>query len=79
LISNNNSIHSEDEDAEFVFVISAELSRRLADAVPARSRPPNLRATRGTYQGYPLIGRRKELAEIGGVVTAVAAINRLPV
>jgi mannonate dehydratase len=34
---------------------------------------------RGTHPGYPLIGRLKGLAEIRGVMTAVAAINRLPV
>ncbi|MDU0959548.1 MAG: mannonate dehydratase, partial [Bradyrhizobium sp.] len=34
---------------------------------------------RGTHPGYPLVGRLKGLAEIRGVMTAVAAINRLPV
>jgi mannonate dehydratase len=34
---------------------------------------------RGTHPGYPLIGRLKGLAEIRGVMTAVAAINHLPV
>jgi len=34
---------------------------------------------RGTHPGYPLVGRLKGLAEIRGVMTAVAAINQLPV
>ncbi len=34
---------------------------------------------RGTHPGYPLVGRLKGLAEIRGIMTAVAAINRLPV
>jgi mannonate dehydratase len=34
---------------------------------------------RGTHPGYPLIGRLKGLAEIRGVMTAVAATGRLPV
>jgi mannonate dehydratase len=33
---------------------------------------------RGTHPGYPLIGRLKGLAEIRGVMTAVAAIGGLP-
>ena len=34
---------------------------------------------RKTHPGYPLIGRMRGLAELRGVMTAVAAINRLPV
>jgi mannonate dehydratase len=34
---------------------------------------------RKTHPGYPLIGRMRGLAELRGVITAVAAINRLPV
>jgi mannonate dehydratase len=33
---------------------------------------------RGTHPGYPLIGRLNGLAEIRGVMTAVAAIGGLP-
>jgi mannonate dehydratase len=34
---------------------------------------------RGTHPGYPLIGRLKGLAEIRGVMTAVASIGGLPI
>ena len=34
---------------------------------------------RKTHPGYPLIGRMRGLAELRGVMTAVASINRLPV
>jgi mannonate dehydratase len=36
-------------------------------------------ARRKTHPGYPLIGRMRGLAELRGVMTAVAAINKLPV
>jgi len=36
-------------------------------------------ARRRTHPGYPLIGRLRGLAELRGVMTAVAAINKLPV
>jgi mannonate dehydratase len=35
-------------------------------------------ARRKTHPGYPLIGRMRGLAELRGVMTAVAAINTLP-
>jgi mannonate dehydratase len=35
-------------------------------------------ARRKTHPGYPLIGRMRGLAELRGVMTAVAAINHLP-
>lgn len=34
---------------------------------------------RQTHPGYPLVGRLRGLAELRGVITAVAALNRLPV
>ena len=34
---------------------------------------------RKTHPGYPLVGRLKGLAEIRGVMTAVAALKKLPV
>ena len=36
-------------------------------------------ARRKTHPGYPLIGRMRGLAELRGVMTAVASINQLPV
>lgn len=36
-------------------------------------------AGRRTHPGYPLIGRLRGLAELRGVMTALAAVNRLPV
>ena len=35
-------------------------------------------ARRKTHPGYPLIGRMRGLAELRGVMTAVASINQLP-
>ena len=34
---------------------------------------------KATHPGYPAIGRLRGLAEIRGVMTAVAAINKLPI
>jgi mannonate dehydratase len=34
---------------------------------------------RKTHPGYPLVGRLRGLAEIRGVMKAVAAINKLPI
>jgi mannonate dehydratase len=35
-------------------------------------------ASRPSHPGYPAVGRLKGLAEIRGVMTAVAALERLP-
>ncbi|HEY8290800.1 MAG TPA: mannonate dehydratase, partial [Acetobacteraceae bacterium] len=35
-------------------------------------------AHRKTHPGYPLIGRMRGLAELRGVMTALASVNHLP-